>query len=454
MNIERTRATIMTDLSFGDAGKGTTVEYLAAQSDTSVVIRFNGGGQAGHNIVTPDGRHHTFSQVGSGSFLPNVATHLSRDMLVDPINMTAEVTFLGGLGVHDVWERSTVDEAAKIVTPFHRAGNRLRELARGGNRHGSTGHGISEVVLDDIIRPHLTILAGDIAAAGLVAKLEAIRIHKRNQLQAFGRLLHNDTPDWEALNDPTLSEWYAEQYREWAHNVRIVGQYHLAQLALEYSHLIFEPAQGVLLDEKRGFHPHTTWSNTTPDNARRQLADIQFDGPVRILGIVRAYTTRHGDGPFVTEDPELDEPLYEYYNGTGPWQGRFRIGHFDAVAHRYAAHATGGLDGLVITGIDRLQGLGGWQYCTGYDVPNTADVNTFFDRDNCGIARDIRLARYGDKLHMKRLTELLFRTTPRYECIESPTPDDIIGTIQRQVGVRAVLASFGPTMNDKVEICS
>ncbi|HAC56569.1 TPA: hypothetical protein DCF80_03625 [Candidatus Saccharibacteria bacterium] len=118
------RATIMTDLSFGDAGKGTTTEYLAGQSDSAAVIRFNGGGQAEHNIVTPDGRHHTFSQFGAGSFLPDVATHLSRDMLVNPISMTAEAEHLIELGVSDVWERTTVDETAKIVTPFHRAGNR------------------------------------------------------------------------------------------------------------------------------------------------------------------------------------------------------------------------------------------------------------------------------------------------------------------------------------------
>lgn len=452
MNAIRTEATIMTDLGFGDAGKGTTTEYLAAQSDSSVVIRFNGGGQAEHNIVTPDGRHHVFSQVGAGSFLPNVATHLSRDMLVNPINMTAEVAHLAELGVDDVWERTTVDETAKIVTPFHRAGNRLRELARGRERHGSTGQGISEAVLDDMIRPQLTLRAEDIATTGLIAKLEAIRIAKRDQLHAFGNLLQHDTPDWEALNDPSTSEWYAEQYHEWANNVRIVGQRHLAQLAMEYRHLIFEPAQGILLDEKRGFHPHTTWSNTTPDNARRQLADIQFDGPVRTLGIVRAYTTRHGDGPFVTEDPTLNGPLYEYFNGTGPWQGHFRIGHFDGVAHRYAAKAAGALDGLVITGIDRVQDMATWQHCTGYRVPDHADVDEYFARDNQVIARDITLARYGDKPHMKRLTELLFRATPHYETLERPTSTDIIRTIEQQVGVRAVLASYGPTLHDKVEL--
>lgn len=452
MTAEKTQATIMTDLSFGDAGKGTTTEYYAAQSDSSVVIRFNGGGQAEHNIVTPDKKHHTFSQIGAGSFLPDVATHLSRDMLVNPINMTYEVEHLEELGVNDVWGRLTIDESAKIVTPFHRAGNRLRELARGRNRHGSTGQGISEAVLDDMVRPHLTLRAGDIAKSGLIQKLEDIRIAKREQLQAFGSLLQHDTPDWEALNDPSISAWYTELYYDWAKKLRIVVGNHLAQLALEYSHLIFEPAQGILLDEKRGFHPHTTWSNTTPDNARRQLAEIKFDGDVKTLGIVRAYTTRHGDGPFVTEDAALDGPLYEYFNGTGPWQGHFRIGHFDGVAHRYAAKAAGHLDGLVITGIDRVQGADKWQFCTGYQIPEYSDLADYFSLNADGLASDIILAQYGDKLHMKRLTELMFQAKPDYKEINNPTKEDIISTIEYQVGVKAVLASFGPTRLDKVVV--
>jgi adenylosuccinate synthase len=328
----------------------------------------------------------------------------------------------------------------------------LRELARGRDRHGSTGQGISEAVLDDMVRPHLTLRAGDIAKSGLIQKLEDIRIAKREQFQAFGSLLQHDTPDWEALNEATASEWYAELYYDWAKKLRIVAGNHLAQLALEYSHLIFEPAQGILLDEKRGFHPHTTWSNTTPDNARKQLAEIKFDGDVRTLGIVRAYTTRHGDGPFVTEDAALDTPLKEYFNGTGPWQGHFRIGHFDGVAHRYAAKAAGRLDGLVITGIDRVQGANTWQFCTGYQIPEHRDLANYFYQSDDGLAKDIKLSRYGDKLHMKRLTELMFQAKPSYEEINNPTKKDIIGTIEQQVGVKAVLASFGPTRLDKVEL--
>lgn len=444
------RATITTDLSFGDAGKGTTTEWLARESDSAVVIRFNGGGQAEHNIVTPDGRHHVFSQFGAGAFLPDVATHLSRDMWINPITMNAEAAHLEALSVPDVWERVTVDEDARLVTPFHRAGNRLRELARGARRHGSTGQGISEAVMDAMFRDDLTIRAGDLSRDGLAARLEAVRTYKREQLRAFGPLLARETPDWEALNDPLLSQEYAYIYREWLTRVRVVSRNHLARLAMQYAHLIFEPAQGILLDEKRGFHPHTTWSNTTPDNARRQLADIGFDGDVKTYGIVRAYTTRHGFGPFVTEDPALDEPLHEYFNGTGPWQGKLRIGHFDAVAHRYAARAAGPLDGLVITGVDRYDDMPTWQYTPRYEMPEAPDAQQYFAADIRGNVRDITLSRYGDKSHMTRLTELLLTTKPQYETIVAPTREQIIETIQRELGLRAVLVSVGPTVDDKI----
>ena len=453
MSSERqSHATITTDLSYGDAGKGTTTEWLTHESYSAVVIRFNGGGQAEHNIVTPDGRHHVFSQFGAGSFLPEVATHLSRDMWVNPINMNFEGEHLEKLGVTDIWDRVTVDEDARIVTPFHRAGNRLRELARGAERHGSTGQGISEAVMDGMFRDDLTIRAGDIAKTGLVQRLEQLRVYKRDQFAALGQLLSWDTHEWGALNDPELSKWYAEIYYEWISKLRVVPRDHLSRLAIQYSHLIFEPAQGILLDEKRGFHPHTTWSNTTPDNAKRQLEDIQFSGDVKTYGIVRAYTTRHGFGPFVTEDASLDEPLHEYFNGAGPWQGKFRIGHFDAVAHRYAARAAGQLDGLVITGVDRYDRMPDWQYATRYQAP-TGDATHFYELDDEGNVKDIRLSRFGDKSYMSDLTREMFRAQPIYEQIRNPSRDDIIETIEREMGMRAIIVSVGATVQDKI-VCN
>lgn len=442
-----TRATITVDLSYGDAGKGTTVEYLAATSESAVVIRHNGGSQAEHNIVTPDGQHHTFSQFGAASFLPDVPTHLSRDMLVNPLNMYLEAQHLIESGVSDIWERVTVDRFALIVTPYQQAGNRLRELVRGVNRHGSTGQGVSEMVLDSMFYPEQVLRAGDLAERNLVERLEAIRRTKLAQMAALP--VPTDTPEWEMLHDRSLPQLYAEEFAEWAKLVRIVPPDYLAELAQQYEHLVFEAAQGVLLDEKRGFHPHTTWSNTTPDNARRQLEDIRFAGDVTTLGIVRSYTTRHGDGPFVTEDRSLDDPLHEYFNGTGPWQGRFRIGHFDPLAHRYAISAIGGVDGLVVTGLDRTAELDEWQYAVGYKVSDAADRAGYFLLDRRGIARDILVQPYGAKRRMARLTELLFAARPLYDMAPDSSGDTVVKTIESLLDAPVVLTSYGPTRNDK-----
>lgn len=447
-NMEKSKAIIMTDLSYGDTGKGTTTEWFASHADSAAIVRFNGGGQAEHNIVRPDGTHHTFSQFGSASLLPNTVNHLSRDMWVNPLNMAPEARHLQQLGVHDIWQRTTVSEEARIVTPYHRAGNRLRELARGANAHGSTGQGIGEAGVDDIVRGDLTLRAGDVRRRDLVQLLENIRVYKCEQMRALGSMLRTDTEEWDALNDETLSEEYADIYNEWSHVLRIVARDYLATLALENSHVIFEPAQGVLLDEKYGFHPHTTWSNTTPGNAEAQLRDIDFSGSVKKYGILRAYTTRHGYGPFVTEDAALDEPLHEYHNGVGEWQGKFRVGHFDPVAHRYAIQAVGELDGLVVTNIDRVVELPEWKYATGYNVPSDSAAGKYFDMHG-SIARDMKLPQTGSKEHVEQLGKMLFEAKPVYGSIENPSADDVIKTIEREMGERVVLASFGPTINDK-----
>src|SRR5688572_1634241 len=136
------------DLGFGDAGKGSIVDFLTRANEAHTVVRYNGGAQAGHRVVTagPRPREHVFAQFGSGT-LAGAATHLSRFMLIDPPAMLEEAGHLARLGV-DALERTTIDAGAPVITPFQRAVNRLRELARGDARHGSCGMGIGETMAD------------------------------------------------------------------------------------------------------------------------------------------------------------------------------------------------------------------------------------------------------------------------------------------------------------------
>jgi adenylosuccinate synthase len=129
MSSSNFKSVVCCGLSFGDEAKGSIVDYLCRKATNPTVVRFNGGHQAAHNVVLPDGTHHTFSQFGSGT-LAGARTHLSRFMLVEPLAMEREAEHLRQIGVADPYSLLTVDEECVVVTPFHRAANRIREAAR------------------------------------------------------------------------------------------------------------------------------------------------------------------------------------------------------------------------------------------------------------------------------------------------------------------------------------
>ena len=158
----RRRAFVVIDLAFGDSGKGTIVDYLVRRHSADLVVRFNGGPQAGHNVVLPDGRHHTFSQFGSGSFVPSIKTLLSRFVLIEPCAMLKEAAHLAQLGLGDVLARTFIDERCRVITPLHHLANRLREHARGSLAHGTCGVGFGECVQEDLSDPAASLRANDL----------------------------------------------------------------------------------------------------------------------------------------------------------------------------------------------------------------------------------------------------------------------------------------------------
>ncbi|MEZ0066488.1 adenylosuccinate synthase [Streptacidiphilus sp. MAP12-20] len=382
------RHAVVVDLGFGDAGKGATVDRLCRAMGAHTVVRFNGGAQAAHNVVTDDGRHHTFAQFGSGSFVPGTRTHLSRFVLVDPLALAAEARHLAHLGVPDPLGALTVDRRALLTTPYHAAANRLREDARGAGGHGSCGMGIGETAAYALAHPQDAPVAGDCATPGrLLARLRLLRDRLAEQLGVgadFG---------------PPVEDC-AAAYLAFAERVELTDEEYLPGL-LRRERVVFEGAQGVLLDEWYGFHPFTTWSTTTFANAVALLAEAEADavGDALRLGVVRSYTTRHGPGPLVTEDQALDRELPEPHNATGPWQGAFRRGHFDAVAHRYALAAAGGADALAVTHLDAPACSAGLRLCDSYTLEG-------------GEIRDLSIGLPGDLDRQQRLTAHLLRARP------------------------------------------
>jgi len=367
---KQTRAILVIGLGYGDEGKGKIVDFLSRNENVHTVVRFSGGAQAAHNVVTFDGKHHTFAQFGSGSLVPGIETHLSKHMLVNPILLLSEAEHLYELGTANVFKKITVHEDALITTPFQMAANRLRELARHNARHGSCGLGIGETVQDHVDNGDKVIFARDLRdPKKLEQKLRFMQTIKREQLYPLvGKLEISEAicRELDILEDTREINRCLKRFARFAKRIRIVSDDYLASRLQKPGTVIFEGSQGVLLDEKYGFFPYCTRSNVTFENAQKLLDEAGFQGKVTKLGVLRTYATRHGAGPFVTEDESLRPHLPELHNAYGDWQQSFRIGHFDMVAAEYAIHAVGGVDAIALTHVDYLDSCQELKFCSAY----------------------------------------------------------------------------------------
>ncbi|MEU3628625.1 adenylosuccinate synthetase [Amycolatopsis coloradensis] len=336
---------VVVGLGFGDEGKGAVVDALCADRPTTAVVRFNGGAQAAHNVVA-NGRHHTFSQFGAGTFA-DVPTHLSRFVLVEPFALAAEARHLQTAGVRNPLSLLSVDGRALLTTPFHIHANRAREVARDAKRHGSCGKGIGETVWYSLLagaapgevveNQEVIGTPGDAPTVADCARPSVLR-RKLDALARFYAPL--------ATSPHGVDELVA-LYRDFADAVRITDSAETGRLA-DSGRLVFEGAQGVLLDQHHGFHPHTTWSTTTPHNARELLGGRAH----AVVGVTRTYLTRHGAGPLPTESASVLARFPEAHNGTGDFQGAWRAGHLDAALLDYAIAACDGVDALAVTHLD------------------------------------------------------------------------------------------------------
>jgi len=326
------------DLGFGDAGKGAITDGLVRRLGAGLVVRFNGGAQAGHNVVTPDGRHHTFSQFGAGH-LAGAATLLGPAFLLHPLGMAVEAEHLARVGP-DPWSRTWVDGQARLITPWQQAAGRAREVLRGAGAHGTCGVGVGECVADDLAHPDETLRAADLTNAPVLRRqLARQRDRKRAELFALGA-------DVDLFDDAGLIDRVVAVWTDVARRMQVLSPDQVTARIAATEVVVFEGAQGVLLDETWGFHPHTTWSDTTFTHAHALC-----DRPLTRVGVTRAYGVRHGPGPFPT-DGTLAVP--DEHNRDDGFQGRFRTGALDAILLRYAVDVCGGVDLVALTHLDRV----------------------------------------------------------------------------------------------------
>jgi adenylosuccinate synthase len=453
---------IIAGLGYGDEGKGTTIDYMTRAYGAKLVVRYNGGAQAGHNVVMPANgtgeiaRHHVFSQFGSGTFW-GARTHLSRFVLVNPIAMLSETNHLEAVGIPKALEELvTIEEDAVITTPFHLATNRIRELSR-ENRHGSCGMGIGETMQDFLNtqkRAEVVIFAKDLPDEKILRKkLLAQQELKIEELCKDGLVpcvAGNSRlkEEWDVLVDEnTISSTIDYFSNKFARRAKIVGQEWLGEELKKPKITLFEGAQGVLLDQDWGFQPHTTYTKTSFANAKELLDscegwDVLDD--VVYVGVMRPYMTRHGNGPLVTEDKALEPLAIGDHNCWNEWQHDFRIGALDLIALKYAIAVLGKeLNELVITNLDKLDPIRNEiPICRKYE--NEPDLS-FWETIN-----EFR------KENHRRFEKALPSASPIIQCSKMD-PDDMDGTsfassIAEELEIPLVLVSHGPTWLDKIEI--
>ncbi len=336
---------------WGDEGKGKIVDWLSSRAD--VVVRFQGGHNAGHTLVI-DGVEHKLSLLPSGVVRPGKLSLIGNGVVVDPWAFFAEVARVAEKGVQVTPDNLRIAENVVLILPVHGIVDRAREAAA-GVKIGTTGRGIGPAYEDKIARRAIRLC--DLADAALLrAKLEHLLAHHNILLAAYGA----ETVKAEELHGQLLE--LAPRLLPYAAPVWKL----LDEAARAGKKILFEGAQGTMLDIDHGTYPFVTSSTTVAANAAAG-AGIAPHHIGTVLGICKAYTTRVGAGPFPTEElSAIGEQIGARGKEFGTVTGRKRrCGWFDAVMVRQAARV-GGITGIALTKLDVLDELAEIKVCTGY----------------------------------------------------------------------------------------
>lgn len=344
---------------WGDEGKGKIVDWLSERAD--VVVRFQGGHNAGHTLVI-DGRTYKLSLLPSGVVRPGKLSIIGNGVVIDPWALLGEIESLRGQGVAISSENLRIAENAPLILPLHGELDRAREAARersdeGTGKIGTTGRGIGPAYEDKVARRAIRVC--DLADPDkLEAKVHELLLHHNALRRGFGV----EEVDGAKLRAELAA--LAPKLLPFAEPVWL----RLAELRRAGRRILFEGAQGAMLDVDHGTYPYVTSSNTLA-GAAALGSGVGPDNVGFVLGICKAYTTRVGSGPFPTELlDEVGKGIGERGREFGTVTGRpRRCGWFDAVLVRQAVKL-GGIKGLALTKLDVLDGMASLKVCTAYTL--------------------------------------------------------------------------------------
>jgi adenylosuccinate synthase len=347
-------AIVLIGAQWGDEGKGKATDLLGDK--VQYVVRYQGGNNAGHTVITPDGQRYALHLIPSGILSPRVTSVIGNGVVVDPQVLLAELAELDRRGVDT--SRLVLSADAHLIMPYHRALDKLTERYLGKSRIGTTGRGIGPAYGDKVAR--MGIRVQDLLdPQAFRAKLETA-LGERNQIlvKVYNRRALDVDTIWREYVG------YAERLEPRIADTRLLLDRALADGAT----LLLEGSQGTLLDVDHGTYPFVTSSSPTAGGA----AAGSGIGPTRIsrvIGILKAYTTRVGEGPFPTElFDDYGEFLRKAGGEVGVTTGRLRrCGWFDSVIARYATRVNG-LTDLFLTKLDVLSGLDRVPVCVAYEV--------------------------------------------------------------------------------------
>lgn len=453
-DVGTTRYASVLGLGFGDCGKGHFIDSLTRRCQAHTIVRFNGGAQAGHNVVTPAGtnspaRHNTFSQFGAGTFVPGVRTLLLDPMIVHPTALLVEAEVLGQKGIVDAFARLEIDAQCRITTPFHQAAGRLRELLRGTTAHGTCGVGVGETVGHALKYPGQELRYADLqqsTAAHSRTQLDRLQTIRETLLaellpQCPERSTGALVAELQTLQDEALAAKWMTNARALARQCPPASFESVRSQLTKPGCVLFEGAQGVLLDEWRGFHPHTTWSSINTAAVNGVAARFGIAAPIEHYGAIRTYLTRHGAGPLPTHDDSLDGLLPEPHNNEDGWQGHFRRGHPDGVLLRYALEAAGDLSGLLISHLDVFQRGISLKWCERYSAVSPPSTTPQF-------VERLPLSNSEDLSHQLALTQLLQSARPQFHPDVIHSTSAFLDRIASITSLPVILRSYGATCTD------